>query len=220
MDDEQYMECYIPQNYKGVISILQLAVKQRNLIEGAVIGVIIAFCVFQGFRIYNYGITGTGIGFTIVGFIAGLIIGVIGINGEPVSQFIIHLFRFLRKRRTVYYNPRVKVEIKPSYIISEESQETVLPRDKIIAGMKKVREKFNSINSSEKTIQTDEFNAEYFEFEDDIAAVPEEKMTASQRRALNKEKKRAERELKKKQREEAKLNGRKGKKKKEAAGKK
>ena len=172
MDEEKQTECIIPQNYKGITNFLSFTFKTRNLIEGFIIGAVFAAIAGSVVVYYDCGFSVRVITYSIIGFGLGAVIGVIGLNGESISEFIVHLFRYLRKRRVTYYNPRVKTEARPLIYAggATSGSENVLPRDRIIAIVKKVMEPIRNRREDMKTEQ-DPFDEDLYEFYDDDSVV-------------------------------------------------
>ena len=168
MDEERQTECIIPQNYKGITNFLSFTFKTRNLIEGFFLGTILAIIAGSIVVYYDYGFSVRVITYSIIGFGIGAIIGVIGLNGESISEFIVHLFRYLRKRRVTYYNPRVKTEARPVVFAdgAASGSENVLPRDRLITVAKKVMEPIRN-KRGEMMPEQEAVNEEQYEFYDD-----------------------------------------------------
>ena len=175
MDEEKQTECIIPQNYKGITNFLSFTFKTRNLIEGFIIGAVFAAIAGSVVVYYDYGFSVRVITYSIIGFGLGAVIGVIGLNGESISEFIVHLFRYLRKRRVTYYNPRVKTEARPLIYAggATSGSENVLPRDRIIAIVRKVMEPIRNRREDMKPEQ-DPFDEDLYEFFDDDSVIIDE----------------------------------------------
>ena len=175
MDEERQTECIIPQNYKGITNFLSFTFKTRNLIEGFILGAILAIITGSIVVYYDYGFSVRVITYAIIGFGLGAIIGVIGLNGESLSEFIVHLFRYLRKRRVTYYNPRVKTEARPMVFAdgAASGSENMLPRDRLIAVAKKVMEPIRN-KRGEMMTEQEAFNEEQYEFYDDDSVISED----------------------------------------------
>lgn len=93
---------YIPQNYQDGGGILNGMFKTRNVIEGAATACTV-FVLINGIHTANDKIT---IAKLIIAFvIAGVIglVGMIGINDEPVSLFLLQMLQFLKARRKLIY---------------------------------------------------------------------------------------------------------------------
>lgn len=175
MDEEKQTECIIPQNYKGITNFLSFTFKTRNLIEGFIIGAVFAAIAGSVVVYYDYGFSVRVITYSIIGFGLGAVIGVIGLNGESISEFIVHLFRYLRKRRVTYYNPRVKTEARPLIYAggATSGSENVLPRDRIIAIVRKVMEPIRNRREDMKP-ELDPFDEDLYEFFDDDSVIIDE----------------------------------------------
>ena len=129
----------------------------------------------------------------------GLYLGIKGINGDTVFRYIYNSLMFSRKKRTVYYNPRVKSEIK--FITNDDGREdNVVPRDKIDEMISKYITKVD-VKSVEENLSNADLDTSYMFFEDDIDVFgkPEELMSPKE---LKKYRKRKEKEAKEKGEEE------------------
>ena len=123
----------------------------------------------------------------------GLYLGIKGINGDTVFRYVYNSLIFGRKKRTVYYNPRVKSEIK--FITNDDNREdNVVPRDKIDEMISKYITKVD-VKSVEENLSNADLDTSYMYFEDDIDVLgkPEELMSPKE---LKKYRKRKELEAK------------------------
>ena len=174
MNNEEYpSEKYIPYNYKGYLNISIFSFKKRNLIEGLIYGLILGAILFLIFAYYNYGVNETVISATIVGFIAGFVGGMVGMNNESVSEAFVHMLRWLSKRRTVFYNPRVKKEARSAEAIQMEGNTSdMIPRERILLAARKVVKKLTKKDISAPSNTEHEADDEFINygeviFEDD-----------------------------------------------------
>ena len=217
MDEEKQTECIIPQNYKGITNFLSFTFKTRNLIEGFIIGAVFAAIAGSVVVYYDYGFSVRVITYSIIGFGLGAVIGVIGLNGESISEFIVHLFRYLRKRRVTYYNPRVKTEARPLIYAggATSGSENVLPRDRIIAIVRKVMEPIRNRREDMKPEQ-DPFDEDLYEFFDDDSVIIDE--TEKKQSALSRWKAKRAAKKSEKQRRKTERRGRRNAKQRKPAG--
>ena len=217
MDEEKQTECIIPQNYKGITNFLSFTFKTRNLIEGFIIGAVFAAIAGSVVVYYDYGFSVRVITYSIIGFGLGAVIGVIGLNGESISEFIVHLFRYLRKRRVTYYNPRVKTEARPLIYAggATSGSENVLPRDRIIAIVRKVMEPIRNRREDMKPEQ-DPFDEDLYEFFDDDSVIIDE--TEKKQSALSRWKAKRAAKKSEKQRRKMERRGRRNAKQRKPAG--
>ena len=136
--DEARKQCYIPNNYSTGINLLGFTFKTRNLLEGVVLGAIIgglALLVIRQIKIIDIGTTiGLVISFALIGFI----VGVAGINDEPISVFVKNKFDFSKKVRTAFFNPHTKDDTVP-YFYEYQKEKDSLPREKIVAFYRKYK---------------------------------------------------------------------------------
>ena len=197
--DDRYIERIIPTNYKGGIPLLGFTIKVRNLIEGIIISLVLVIAtVIVAFSI-PFGKATTKIGFIIMFAGLGLVIGVKGINDEPVFEWFKNAMNFRNKRRTAFYNPKVK-KARP---YTEEYEEKIKnqPKEKIVSIYNKVKNKIDK--GEQEKIQefqkTNNFDIQKMYFKDDEGSYdkPIEYMNSSERKAyLKAEKQRIKQEQK------------------------
>lgn len=53
---------------------------------------------------------------------------VVGVDGDSLFEFIARVIRFRKNRRISKYNPRIKTELEPDYLIHDDK---LLPREKL-----------------------------------------------------------------------------------------
>jgi len=203
LKDDEYLQCFLPQNYKGMIMLFTFPLVTRNLVEGIVLGIIFGAIVLMTCLYYMYEFNPIMISYTVIGVGVGMFLGIKGYNGESITQFVGHFIKYMLRRRVVYYNPRVKLEAKPMFTQEEGADQYVLPREKIIATFNKFMEitktKFNSGNEN-FTMKTDEFDESRFIFEDDdgIEETKDGKnLSDKERKKIEKLRRKRQKELKK-----------------------
>ena len=155
--DENYSGRHIPPNYDNGINLLGLHFKPLFLIEGIVFGVsggVLTYLLLV--KVFLVNDTWQAIGYCILIGGAFLALGITGLNGEPLTTFLINFLRFIKRRRTDYYNPKVKVASQELFTETEE-----LPRDKFLSLIEKI--KLNSEKNSNTDIY-EEFDPELMEF--------------------------------------------------------
>lgn len=187
-DEERLVENYIPDNYDSGISLLGFNFKVRFLIEGVILAAVLGLIGYVAMSYMNIEY-GNKLGITIVFLLFGLIFGIRGINDETITQYLSCFFNFRKRRRTAYYNPRVKTEAVPFY--KQNNKE--LPIDKILAFYNKYKTIIDK-NSQQKSLNAQsqkKFDENLMYFQDDIGVVdkPREYMTDKEYKALLKQEK-------------------------------
>lgn len=122
-------------------------------------------------------------------FVSGVLfaVGVLGIAGDSLTEYLMNIIRFVRSKRIAKYNPRIKSEATPGYLTKELSE---LPRDKILRVLGTVAKK---INEAEEPVSPDIYDPAYIAyFEDDLGVVekPDDLKTRKELKAEKKERKR------------------------------
>jgi len=171
---EEYCERYIPDNYENGINFAGFNFRPIFLIEGIILGIIFfALSIFLLYVCGNRRINSSTIGICLVPSVLAVVIGIKGINDEPLTTFIKNLRRFNCNKRFAYYNPRIKTEIKSIYATGEDGSHYILPRDRIIALFTKYKKTLTEINIKkiEEEKGENKFIKEQMYFEDDIGVV-------------------------------------------------
>ena len=128
---------FIPYNVSdGQVSVAGQMVKRRNLIEGLCSGAAVFFLLYSLLP-FKFNIK-LAISFIISVFVA--VLGLVGVNGDPVSIFIANWFRFVKHRRITYYNPRIKNETEPALLNIPKRDKSPLERMKLGKSKDKKRE--------------------------------------------------------------------------------
>lgn len=199
IDDDRYVERTIPMNYKGGIPLLGFSIKIRNLLEGIVIAVVLVVATAILMIVIPFGKTTTKIEIVVMFGGLGLLIGVKGINDEPIFEWFKNLMSFRQKRRTAFYNPKARKAIP--YAQEYEEKIKNQPKEKIVSIYNKVKGKIDK-DEQEKLLEfqkTNNFDIQRMYFKDDEGTIdkPIEYMDASERKAyLKAEKARIKKEQK------------------------
>lgn len=181
--DEEYKVKHIPPNFENGVNILGLNFRAIYLIEGLILGILAGIGSF--FFLKNL------IGMSDIGQTAGLslaaggilaFVGIRGLNDEPISTFLLNLVRFVKNKRTTYYNPRVK---KEAVSFTEERENNpaaeAIPRERILALIEEMKEKHPG-----KTYVDDSF------FNPDLMQFEEDKLLEELKKAQEKERRKEE----------------------------
>ena len=197
-DEDVYRVCYIPGDYKNGTHILVRTYTLPWLIQGIILGLLPAAL--------NYIIlpsAGINIPFevkTILSIVFGFILASIGINGindESPGSFLLTYLRFRKNKRTTYYNPRVKKEMKPS-LEEVRSANEMLPRDKAIIFYKRYKEEYDKkqrekVMQEQTRIGSSDISRMYFLDDEGIIDKPVEFMTDAEYKRYQKTKAKARR---------------------------
>lgn len=191
---------YIPENYSTGINFAGMNFKVRNFIEGIVVSLLFSLVSILVLYQIPFMDFGTKIGFVISFALTGLILGIVGINDEALSVFVSNKLHFDRRKRTAFYNPRIKDETVP-YIYEYQSNRESLPREKIIAFYKAYKASIEK-KEQEKMLEfqkTNTFDETSMFFEDDegIVVKPVEYMNPAEYRKHLKDLKRKQRKERK-----------------------
>lgn len=118
-----------------------------------------------------------------------IMVGVLGINGEHISEFVLAMFRHAQRKRVLHYNHNIKENMMPSYL--EEKESRMLPRDRILQLIgKSSREDADIVKSLEEQYQYDPKSVVF----DDDEYKPDAFKSKAELRKEKKELKRKERE--------------------------
>lgn len=173
-DYEQYQIRRIPENFGNGVDIAGLHFQTRFLIEGVLLAVITLVVSFTTLKFIGLTDIKQLIGICLVFVFLALLLGIKGINDEPLTKFIANAITYRKKRRTAYYNPRIKFEAKS--IVNEDKDaldKNAIPREKILAIFNKYKEAYDK-KQQERAKAFEERNAfdeNNMFFEDDIGII-------------------------------------------------
>mgnify|MGYP000885822168 CR=1 FL=1 len=148
----------IPYNFIDESKMFGGMVKTRNFVEGCICAFIASLPVFAiPFISFNARVI-----LFIIFVVPALVFGIIGINGDPISKFIVYYIKFRKSRRIVSFNNKVKLHER---IDVDALSETELPRDKIIKLL-------NNLGARREKAKEEEItDAEDFIFDDDLEEI-------------------------------------------------
>lgn len=157
--DEIYRSYPIPFNFIDEGKILGGMVKTRNFIEGCVCAAIASIPVFI-IPLISFKVR---LVLFIILVVPALVFGCIGINGDPISKFILYYIKYKKSRRVVSFNNKVKLHERID--VDAALSEVELPRDKL----------FKILNNlgvrREKAEEQEIMDAEDFMFDDDLEEI-------------------------------------------------
>ena len=196
------LERFIPHNHFDGQAIAGVMIKTRNLVEGIILAAIPFGLTFYFGKPLRFADK-----LTIACIIAMplFMLSVQGINGDSLTVFIKSWIRYLKRKRILFYNPRVKTEATP-LIFEKQTSQQVLPRERILELVNKIKiqQKAKQQAKQKRSLLTYTDDGPVF-FEDDIGvlAMPDEYKTAKEIKAEKKKaKKRRKQEMKKNKRSE------------------
>lgn len=200
---------YIPENYSIGINVGGMHFKTRNFFEGIALAAALgglAYWVFNKMSFIEYG---TRIGLIISFAIMGLVLGIIGINDEPISVFFLNWIRFLKDKRTAFYNPHTKTrdknKVRP-YLFTYKEEKESLSTENITSFFKKFKASIEK-SQIEKMVEfqkANTFNETTMFFQDDDGSYekPFEYMNRSERKKYFRRLKREEKQRWKEERKQ------------------
>ena len=203
MSENYAKEFYIPPNFKTGINIMGKTFSVASLTEGAVLAllpIVIVFYILPKAGVEVSWKTGS----TIVTFASVILgyLGIKGINGYSLTQFIKSIMRYRKNKRVCYYNPRIKTEASP-YNTSNVAEQ-MLPKEKLEQFYATVKKKYDARQRAiaveeQKGILT---NRENMFFIDDAGVVdtPVEYMDSKEYKEYKKKLKKEEQQKKKEER--------------------
>lgn len=198
--DEQYEVKFIPDNFETGLNLLGMNFDVRKFIEGTIFGVIglIIFYIIGGFFFKNWG---TRVGVTLAFGLGLMIIGIRGINDEPVTVFISNMIKQKKNRIFSYRDPDAKVLVKP-YAQTLAEKNDKLPQEQILSVFDKFKKKMSAKRSEQEMIFQSQnyFNADQIYFRDEGMtgkSKPVEYMTKKELKEYEKKQAKLEKEMKK-----------------------
>ena len=123
MDDKEqsYIVRYIPYNYSTGINVAGYNFRIRQFVEGIALGVTLAVITYLVMHQFDAIPNGTKVGTVIMVAFFGFIVGVYGINDEPITEFVSNMMKFKRNKRAAYYDPIIRDESLP-YVIERKDR--------------------------------------------------------------------------------------------------
>lgn len=193
-NNEEYKIRIIPDNFGNGVNILGMHFKALFLIEGIVLAVIMLIVSLIVLRALGMNDIGEMLGICLVFSGIALFVGIKGINDEPITTFLKNFSDFNKKKRTAYYNPRVKLEAKSVKMEKQDKEnKDAIPREKILAFFNKYKETLDK-KQQEKVKAFEEknsFDANNMFFEDDIGIIKRPNSYMSEKEADEYDKKKA-----------------------------
>ena len=203
MSERDVREFYIPPNFQSGVSIFGKTFEIANLAEGAILALLPIVVIFV--LLPNFGVTiPWKTSSTIVTFASVILgyLGIAGINGYTITQFIKSMLRYRKNKRICYYNPRVKSEAAPYSL--ENIAEQMLPKEKLAEFYKNAKsvyeEKQRKTALAEQSYLIEDRKNMYFTDDIGVVDTPVEYMDKKEYKAYKKKKKQEARQKKREKR--------------------
>ena len=198
---------YIPPNFKNGLNFMGMSLSWLKTIEGAVFGGVAAIITYF-ICAYFEADTVTMLSSVLIVFAIFGYAGFSGVNDQNFTEFIYTFFKYQKRRRKAFYNPRVKEESRPTVSDLQKENGDMLSRETF----EKIYRKYLDNSQKKKQLEEESLDSQVFDdgtplfFMDDEGMIdkPLEYMTSREKRRLDKKKKAEEKARIKKQRQEAK----------------
>lgn len=135
---------HIPDNFAEGTKILQGMFELRNFLEGCVMAAAVAIIITILPVSWSAKMT-----LYLVLCIPAMMLGIFGINGDPVSRFVVSLRKWMNGRRTLLYNAHTNSYNMP---IGDMLLTTERPVDSVRKTIGNIKQRFSSKNDQENDI--------------------------------------------------------------------
>lgn len=182
----------IPKNSFDTGYVFGGQFKTRNFVEGVVVTL-----PFLGIFLYGWAKLGLNFESTVAYcFIlcAAVFVSVVhGVGGDSLFEFIARVVKFRQNRRISKYNPRIKTELEPDYLLHDD---TMLPKEKLKRALENIKSKV--VGGSDEPISadiTDDDLQVYYDDDEDFVEKPDELKSKAELKAEAKQRAKEEKEL-------------------------
>lgn len=182
----------IPKNSFDTGYVFGGQFKTRNFVEGVVVTL-----PFLGIFLYGWAKFGLDFESTVAYcFIlcAAVFVSVVhGVGGDSLFEFIARVVKFRQNRRISKYNPRIKTELEPDYLLHDD---TMLPKEKLKRALENIKSKV--VGGSDEPISadiTDDDLQVYYDDDEDFVEKPDELKSKAELKAEAKQRAKEEKEL-------------------------
>lgn len=182
----------IPKNSFDTGYVFGGQFKTRNFVEGVVVTL-----PFLGIFLYGWAKLGLDFESTVAYcFIlcAAVFVSVVhGVGGDSLFEFIARVVKFRQNRRISKYNPRIKTELEPDYLLHDD---TMLPKEKLKRALENIKSKV--VGGSDEPISadiTDDDLQVYYDDDEDFVEKPDELKSKAELKAEAKQRAREEKEF-------------------------
>lgn len=126
--EEQKPNIYqIPKNSFDTGYVLNGQFKTRNFVEGIILALPFLGLFIYGWHDLGWDVQGT-VAYCAILCAAAFLGAAHGVGGDSLFEFIQRVIRFRQSRRISKYNPRIKTELEPEYLIQDGR---MLPKEKL-----------------------------------------------------------------------------------------
>lgn len=151
---------YIPENFLGESRILNGQIRVRYLVDSIALSAILA--TIFGLPILLLAVPGATFNVKITVLVIciapGFLVGQIGCNGDPISVFLINVYRWRKKRQVRLYNERPRLlGTDPVKALYESNR----GMDKVVGFVQNMQEKRIEIKTSEVFVEGETFEFQY-----------------------------------------------------------
>lgn len=181
----------IPKNSFDTGYVFGGQFKTRNFVEGVVVTL-----PFLGIFLYGWAKLGLDFESTVAYcFIlcAAVFVSVVhGVGGDSLFEFIARVVKFRQNRRISKYNPRIKTELEPDYLLHDD---TMLPKEKLKRALENIKSKV--VGGSDEPISADIMDDDlqvYYDDDEDFVEKPDELKSKAELKAEAKQRAKEEKE--------------------------
>lgn len=170
----------IPKNSFDTGYVFGGAFKTKNFIEGVVVAI-----PFLGIFIYGWTQLGWDVESTVAYaaiVCAGVFVAVShGVGDDSFFEFLAHVIHFRKSRRISKYNPRIKTELEPDYLMKENG---MLPKEKLKEAWENFKKKVlgGGDGPISADITADDLQI-YYDDDEDFVEKPDELKTKAELKA-------------------------------------
>lgn len=126
--EEQKPNIYqIPKNSFDTGYVLNGQFKTRNFVEGIILAIPFLALFIYGWHDLGWDVQST-VAYCAILCAAAFLGAAHGVGGDSLFEFIQRVIRFRQSRRISKYNPRIKTELEPEYLIQDGR---MLPKEKL-----------------------------------------------------------------------------------------
>ena len=182
----------IPKNSFDTGYVFGGQFKTRNFVEGVVVTL-----PFLGIFLYGWAKLGLDFESTVAYcFIlcAAVFVSVVhGVGGDSLFEFIARVVKFRQNRRISKYNPRIKTELEPDYLLHDD---TMLPKEKLKRALENIKSRV--VGGSDEPISadiTDDDLQVYYDDDEDFVEKPDELKSKAELKAEAKQRAKEEKEF-------------------------
>ena len=182
----------IPKNSFDTGYVFGGQFKTRNFVEGVVVTL-----PFLGIFLYGWAKLGLDFESTVAYcFIlcAAVFVSVVhGVGGDSLFECLARVVKFRQNRRISKYNPRIKTELEPDYLLHGD---TMLPKEKLKRALESIKSKV--VGGSDEPISadiTDDDLQVYYDDDEDFVEKPDELKSKAELKAEAKQRAKEEKEF-------------------------